>query len=370
MTYAERLLRSGRLACVVVAACIATPARAESGRVNLHVNLGLTATESALGVMGNAGFDWQFHAPFALDVNAGGGHLGLFAAGGREPAFLLAAVGVRVRLSDNPRGYPDDPGGSAWGNWYVVPRVGYLLDRNDNSSHALLELETGFELAVGRPVQLGPFARFTGALGASDFAYLVIGLSFSAELVRRAPPRPPAPPPRRPTGWMPREDDDRGVDRRAAGADDPSGPADSDQDGVVDTEDACPDTKPGNEVDRRGCAVLAPRMVLEGITFPLDSAQIQPASQEALARAAQLLRDNPSARVEIGGHTCDLGSDAYNLRLSQARAAAVADWLVAHGMDRTRLAVRGYGNTQPKLPNDSEASRALNRRIEFRRLDE
>ena len=90
-------------------------------------------------------------------------------------------------------------------------------------------------------------------------------------------------------------------------------------------------------------------MELEGVTFALDSADIQPASEEALARAAQLLRDNPSARVEIAGHTCDLGSDDYNLKLSQARAAAVADWLVAHGIDRGRLQARGYGNTQPKV---------------------
>ena len=64
------------------------------------------------------------------------------------------------------------------------------------------------------------------------------------------------------------------------------------------------------------------------------------------------LRDNPTARVEIAGHTCDLGSDEYNLKLSQARAAAVADWLVAHGIDRARLEVRGYGNRQPKAPRE------------------
>ena len=115
--------------------------------------------------------------------------------------------------------------------------------------------------------------------------------------------------------------------------------------------------------------MLAPEVVLEGITFALDSADIQPASADALGRAAQLLRDNPAARVEIAGHTCDLGSDEYNLKLSHARATAVAGWLVEHGIDRGRLEVHGYGNTQPKLPNTSEENRAHNRRIEFRRLD-
>jgi len=75
-----------------------------------------------------------------------------------------------------------------------------------------------------------------------------------------------------------------------------------------------------------------------------------------------------AATPRRAAHTCDLGTDGYNLKLSQARAAAVADWLVAHGIARDRLEVRGYGITQPKLPNDSEEHRALNRRIEFRRL--
>jgi len=67
-------MRLATLACAVAAVCAAVPARAqtESGRVNVHVNLGLTATTSAVGLMGNGGFDWQFIAPLALDVNFGG----------------------------------------------------------------------------------------------------------------------------------------------------------------------------------------------------------------------------------------------------------------------------------------------------------
>ena len=74
--------------------------------------------------------------------------------------------------------------------------------------------------------------------------------------------------------------------------------------------------------------------------------------------------------MEIDGHTDDVGSDAYNLKLSEARARAVANWLIADGIDGERLAVRGFGNTRLKAPNDSEANRALNRRIEFHRLDD
>jgi outer membrane protein OmpA-like peptidoglycan-associated protein len=249
--------------------------------------------------------------------------------------IFAATAGLRFRFLDTARG-----------DGYVVPRAGYLLDRNDNSSYATAHLEAGAEFTVDGPVRLGPYVQIAGAFGPSNFVYFVVGINLSAVVVRRAPPRAK---PKPQTLWTPREDDE-GDDR------------------FVDERPPPPSPPPVDEAPAP--AVLAPQMVLEGVTFALDSAEIQPASEAALARAAQLLRDNPSARVEIAGHTCDLGSDDYNLKLSQARATAVADWLVAHGIDRSRFEVRGYGNTQPKVANDSEANRALNRRIEFRRLDQ
>jgi outer membrane protein OmpA-like peptidoglycan-associated protein len=360
-------MRLATLACAAAVFAAVTPARAqvETGRLNVHVQLALTLsstqlglpssatdTSAAVGLMGNAGIDWQFRAPFALDLNLALGHLGLIAGGGGEPGAYVIAVGPRWRFIDGPAG-----------DGYVVPRVGYLLNRTDDSSFGTVELEAGGEITVDGPVRLGPFLRVAAAFGPTNFAYFVVGVDLTAVVLRRLPPRPKPKP--QPTDWTPGEDDDDSAPALAP----PPPPADSDGDGVLDRDDACPDTKPGSRVDARGCVVLAPQVVLEGITFLFDSSQIQPASEDALARAAQLLRDNPAARVEIGGHTCDIGSDKYNLELSQARAAAVADWLVEHGIARDRLEVHGYGNTQPKVPNDSEENRALNRRIEFRRLD-
>jgi outer membrane protein OmpA-like peptidoglycan-associated protein len=351
-------MRFAPLACVAAISCIAAPAHAESGLLNLHLQVGLTAGASAAGLMGATGLDWQFHAPVALDFSVGAGHFGLIASDGSHNGVFMTTAGLRVRLFDHHGNYDQ-----AFSNWFLAPRVGYLLNRNDDSSYAVVELETGLEFVIDWPVQLGPFARVGGAFGADDLAYFVVGINLSAELIRLPPPRPP--PRAHAEHWAPPEDNDRVEPARE---DDDSDLPDSDGDGVVDLEDACPDTTPGSTVDRRGCAVLAPKMVLEGITFLFDSAQIQPSSEVALERAAQLLRDNPSARVEIGGHTCDIGTDAYNQKLSEARAAAVGEWLVAHGIDHARLEVRGYGNTQPKVANDSEGNRALNRRIEFRRL--
>jgi outer membrane protein OmpA-like peptidoglycan-associated protein len=67
----------------------------------------------------------------------------------------------------------------------------------------------------------------------------------------------------------------------------------------------------------------------------------------------------------VEGHTNDIGDDAFNYGLSERRAAAVVDWLVRSGIDRNRLASKGYGETRPVVPNDSDEHRAQNRRVDF-----
>ena len=84
---------------------------------------------------------------------------------------------------------------------------------------------------------------------------------------------------------------------------------------------------------------------------------------------ARSLLDWPSVRVEIAGHTDAVGSEASNQRLSQQRAGAVRDWLVARGVDPGRLVARGYGESEPIDDNDTPGGRARNRRVELRRLD-
>lgn len=151
----------------------------------------------------------------------------------------------------------------------------------------------------------------------------------------------------------------------------PRNPSDDDQDGdgVINTSDRCPDTAPGTEVDVRGCAIIRERMVLPGINFALDSAEILPASERTLNIALTILKDNEDAEVEIGGHTDNQGSRAHNMRLSRNRANAVRDWLVEHGIDRGRLRTRGYGPDRPVGSNDTEVGQAQNRRIEFTHLN-
>ncbi len=107
-------------------------------------------------------------------------------------------------------------------------------------------------------------------------------------------------------------------------------------------------------------------IVLEGINFETNSATITQDSDPILRKALNTLRTNPDLRVEIQGHTDDVGSSAANQRLSERRANAVRDYMVQNGIDGSRMTARGYGEDQPLVQNDSAENRARNRRIQFR----
>ena len=108
--------------------------------------------------------------------------------------------------------------------------------------------------------------------------------------------------------------------------------------------------------------------VLNNLFFDSNQAVLKPRSRTELDRLVEFLRQNPSLRVEVAGHTDNVGTPAANLTLSQRRAQAVLAYLSAHGVPAARLRARGYGETKPLAANDSEAHRAENRRIELRIL--
>jgi outer membrane protein OmpA-like peptidoglycan-associated protein len=109
-------------------------------------------------------------------------------------------------------------------------------------------------------------------------------------------------------------------------------------------------------------------MVLEGINFETNSAVITPDSEPILRKALNTLRTNPDLRVEIQGHTDNVGSSTLNQNLSERRANAVRDYMVQNGIDESRMTARGYGFDQPLVPNDTPENRERNRRIQFRVL--
>lgn len=176
------------------------------------------------------------------------------------------------------------------------------------------------------------------------------------------------------------------------------GCADSDGDGVIDTRDLCPGTPPGTPVDVNGCsdidgdgisdridscpsspagqAVMTngcaaeQSVVLDGVNFEFNSAKLEVNAQRLLDRVGQSLLDSPTFTVELQGHTDNLGSDAYNLILSQDRANAVKAYLIGKGVEPERIVARGYGERQPVADNSTEEGRTRNRRVEMKVLGE
>jgi len=111
-------------------------------------------------------------------------------------------------------------------------------------------------------------------------------------------------------------------------------------------------------------------IVLEGVNFEVNSADLTPTSVETLDKVVNTLTRRTDIRVEVSAHTDSTGADAYNMQLSERRAASAYQYLVDHGVDPAQLEAKGYGETRPIADNGSRAGRAKNRRVELHVLNE
>jgi outer membrane protein OmpA-like peptidoglycan-associated protein len=177
---------------------------------------------------------------------------------------------------------------------------------------------------------------------------------------------------------------------------------DNDGDGIVDKADACPND-PG-PLENRGCPIVdvdgdgdgipdrldrcpnqfgpapdgCPKkyalvdvskdriQIKQQVKFAPSKFKVLPASFKLLNQVAQAMTDFPKIRVSIEGHTDNVGSESANVKLSQRRAEAVRDYLVAKGVSPSRLQAIGYGPTKPIASNKTTKGKAQNRRTEFR----
>jgi outer membrane protein OmpA-like peptidoglycan-associated protein len=151
---------------------------------------------------------------------------------------------------------------------------------------------------------------------------------------------------------------------------------DNDKDTLADVDDQCPNEPGPTGGDRPGCprkslVVVTDKeiKITQQIHFEFDKDIIRRESYPILDAVAEVLQQNPNMRIEVQGHTDNKGAPAYNLKLSDRRAASVRKYLVGKGTSSDRLVSHGYGLTRPLVPNDSEQNRALNRRVQFMRTE-
>lgn len=105
------------------------------------------------------------------------------------------------------------------------------------------------------------------------------------------------------------------------------------------------------------------------IRFDFDKADLRPQYREVLSRVAGVLTTLKGYRIDINGYADDVGTQEYNLKLSERRAQAVRDYLVQAGLDANIVSVKGYGKVDPRVSGDSAQARAANRRVEIAIVD-
>ena len=134
---------------------------------------------------------------------------------------------------------------------------------------------------------------------------------------------------------------------------------DTDKDGVCNENDDCPNTPRGAGVNGRGC------WIIENLLFDYNKSFIRTKYYPDLDEVVRILKQNPYLNIEIQGHTCNIGSQNYNLPLSQRRAKSVRAYLMKQGIPEERMSWKGYGLKRPAASNATEEGRELNRRVEL-----
>ena len=148
-----------------------------------------------------------------------------------------------------------------------------------------------------------------------------------------------------------------------------NGCPDSDNDGVQDSLDECPDIvgTPANS----GCPEISETIIEQlneigqTIYFPTNSSELNDNTKRIVDQVYDIIIAYPNYRIEVQGHTDNIGRDDANMRLSETRAISVSNYLISKGIPESRIYAKGYGETSPAESNVTARGRALNRRVEF-----
>ncbi len=138
---------------------------------------------------------------------------------------------------------------------------------------------------------------------------------------------------------------------------------DSDGDGVIDCEDRCPN-EPG-PASNDGCPDWEELKFKPTIYFDFDKSELRPEGKEKLDKVINTLSESKEYEIVVEGHTCNIGTEKYNMGLSERRAEAVVKYMLSKGINNAYVGSNYYGETDPAVPNTSIKNRRLNRRVEF-----
>jgi len=137
------------------------------------------------------------------------------------------------------------------------------------------------------------------------------------------------------------------------------------QEGAVPVTITCDDGKGGTATDTVTIQVVKPPVKeykFEDVHFDFDRYSLRPEATRVLDEAVRALTDNPDLKIEIEGHTCNIGTAEYNLALGERRATSVREYLTSRGVGADRLRTVSYGEERPKYDNAREETRRMNRR--------
>jgi len=270
--------------------------------------------------------------------------------------------GVRLKRAHHA---PDNDASYAISPWLDVDA---LFVRTDDLNRAGFAAAVGLAMPIGesRSYWLGPFVRYLqilqnerGGFDDGDAKILNVGLSLELGSGVKREPSPPSV-----VGPAPTPEPVRVVEKETLVC------PDRDKDGVPDQVDRCPDA-PG-KLENLGCPAYEKLVVKqdklelkEKLYFAHDEATLQEASYPVLDEVVVALKDNKGFRVQVQGHSSSEGPEEHNQTLSEARAQAVLDYLVARGIPKERIGSKGFSSSVPLDTNKTAAGRENNRRVEF-----
>ena len=310
------------------------------------------------GIQGLVGFDIVMIEPLALSFQGGfnsfvGGTLGKESL---TSAFIGA--GLRLRFFASNRG-PLSDGGSAAGYLWRDAHFSYINHAYED--HGGYDIGLGYEFAFFKNINIGPYVRFQHAVLGGGIQYMAIAAGLAMSIAGDTTPR---------------DMDGDGVPDDQDNCPTVPGPAenggcpilDRDYDGILDENDRCPD-EPGIP-ENDGCPSLIKVVddeikILQKVQFATGKSTILKESFELLDQVRAVIASKPEIRVQVEGHTDNVGRDAKNMKLSQQRADSVKAHLMKNGIADARLEAVGKGPHEPVGDTKTEEGRESNRRVEF-----